>query len=114
MRKSSPIDPIINKTTQALLAATVLEPRRSWYLSDLAKHLERRPSSLQQPLAALVSAGVLTRRKDGNRVYFQANPECPFLGDLQGLLAKTVGLVDVVREAVAPLEARIRVAFITG
>lgn len=114
MRKSSPIDPIINKTTQALLAATVLEPGRSWYLSDLARHLQRRPSSLQQPLAALVSAGILTRRKDGNRVYFRADADCPFLGELQGLLAKTVGLVDVVREALAPLEARIQVAFIHG
>jgi predicted nucleotidyltransferase len=114
MRKSSPIDSLINKTTQALLAATVLQPDRSWYLSDLAKHLQRQPSSLQQPLAGLVSAGVLTRRKDGNRVYFQADPDCPFLGELQGLLAKTVGLVDVVREALAPLEARIRVAFIYG
>ena len=114
MRKSSPIDPIINKTTQALLVATVLQPHRSWYLSDLAKHLARPPSSLQQPLAALVSAGILTRRKDGNRVYFQANPECPFLPDLQGLLAKTVGLVDVLREALAPLETRIQVAFIYG
>jgi len=114
MRKFSPIDPLINKTTQALLAATVLRPDRSWYLSDLAKHLQRQPSSLQQPLASLVSAGVLTRRKDGNRVYFQADPDCPFLGELQGLLAKTVGLVDVVREALAPLEARVRVAFIYG
>ena len=69
---------------------------------------------LQQPLAGLVSAGVLTRRKDGNRVYFQANAECPFLGELQGLLAKTVGLVDVVRDALSPVEARILVAFIYG
>jgi hypothetical protein len=92
MRKSSPIDPLINKTTQDLLAATVLRPERSWYLSDLARHLRRRPSSLQEPLAALVAAGVLSRRKEGNRVYFQANPDCPFLPELQGLMAKTVGL----------------------
>ena len=114
MRKSSPIDPLINKTTQGLLAATVLQPDRWWYLSDLAKHLRRRPSSLQTPLAALVSAGILSRRKEGNRVYFQANPDCPFLPELQGLMAKTVGLVDVLREALAPLEDRLEVAFIHG
>jgi len=114
MRKASPIDPLINKTTQGLLAATVLAPSRSWYLSDLAKHLHRQPSSLQQPLAALVSAGILTRRKDGNRIYFQANPDCPFLAELQGLIAKTVGLVDVVREAISPLKGKIQAAFIYG
>jgi predicted nucleotidyltransferase len=114
MRKSSPIDPLINKTTQGLLAATVLQPDRWWYLSDLAKHLCRRPSSLQTPLAALVSAGILSRRKEGNRVYFRACADCPFLADLQGLMAKTVGLVEVLREALVPLEKRLEVAFIHG
>lgn len=114
MRKSSPIDPLINKTTQGLLAATVLQPDRWWYLSDLAKHLRRRPSSLQVPLAALVSAGILSRRKEGNRVYFQADSACPFLPELQGLMAKTVGLVDVLREALVPLKDRLEVAFVHG
>jgi predicted nucleotidyltransferase len=114
MRKSSPLDALINKTTQAVLAATVLRPDRSWYLSDLAKHLRRRPSSLQEPLASLVSAEVLSRRKEGNRIYFQANQDCPFLRDLQGLIAKTVGLVEVLRDALAPLKSRIAVAFVHG
>ena len=114
MRKSSPLDPLINKTTQGLLAATVLQPDRCWYLSDLASHLRRRPSSLQTPLAALVSAGILSRRKEGNRVYFQANPDCPFLPELEGLMAKTVGLVEVLREALVPLTDRLDVAFVHG
>ena len=58
MRNSSPIDSLINKTTQGLLAATVLQPDRGWYLSDLARHLRRRPSSIQAPLVVLVSAGI--------------------------------------------------------
>ena len=114
MRKSSPIDPLINKTTQGLLAATVLQPDRCWYLSDLAKHLRRRPSSLQLPLAGLASAGILSRRKEGNRVYFQANPDCPFLPELQGLMAKTVGLIEVLRETLAPLKDRLELAFVHG
>jgi predicted nucleotidyltransferase len=114
MRKTSPIDALMSRTTQALLGATVLQPERWWYLSDLAKHLRRRPSSLQRPLAALVSAGILSRRKEGNRVYFRANPDCPFLPELQGLMAKTVGLVDVIRDALSPLADRLEVAFIYG
>jgi DNA-binding transcriptional ArsR family regulator len=114
MRKTSAVDRLINKTTQALLGATVLQPDRSWYLSDLAKHLRRRPSSLQQPLAALVSAGILTRRKEGNRVYFRTDPDCPFLPELQGLIAKTVGLVDVIRDSLSPLADQLEVAFIHG
>ncbi len=114
MRKSSPIDPLISKTMQGLLASTVMQPDRAWYLSDLAKHQGVSPSTLQSSLAALVKAGVLTRRKDGNRVYFQADPNCPFLPELQGLIGKTAGLVDVLREAMAKLKKRIAVAFIHG
>ena len=114
MRKSSPIDPLISKTMQGLLAAAVLQPDRSWYLSDLAKRLNVRPSTLQGSLAALVKAGVLTRRGDGNRVYYRADPDCPFLPDLQGLIGKTAGLVDVLRAVMARLKKRVVVAFIHG
>jgi uncharacterized protein len=114
MRKSSPIDPLISKTMQGLLASTVMQPDRAWYLSDLAKRQGVRPSTLQSSLAALVKAGVLTRRKEGNRVYFQADPACPFLLELQGLIGKTVGLVDVLRESIAKFKKRIAVAFIHG
>ena len=101
MRKSSPIDALLAKTTQGLLAATVLQPERWWYLSDLAKQMGRRPSSLQAPLASLVTAGILRHRREGNRVYYQADPDCPFRGELQGMIAKTVGLVEVLRDALA-------------
>jgi DNA-binding transcriptional ArsR family regulator len=114
MRKSSPLDPLFSRTMQRLLATTLLQPRRSWYLSDLAQHLRVRPSTLQSSLAALVKAGVLARRKEGNRVYFQADPDCPFLSDLQGLIGKTAGLVDVLREALTSVKKRILAAFIHG
>jgi predicted nucleotidyltransferase len=91
-----------------------MHPDRWWYLSDLAKHLEVRPSSLQRELSSLVAAGVLRRRRDGNRVYFQPDPACPFLDELQGLMVKTVGLVDVLREALTPLSKRIAWAFVYG
>jgi predicted nucleotidyltransferase len=61
-----------------------------------------------------VSADILHQRRDGNRVYFQANPDCPFLPELQGLLVKTTGMVDVLHEALTPFAKRIHWAFIYG
>jgi len=61
-----------------------------------------------------VIADILRRRRDGNRVYFQANPDCLFLPELQGLLVKTAGMVDVLREALTPFAKRIHWAFIYG
>lgn len=114
MRKSRALDALFPRIRQALLAATVLHPDRWWYLSDLAKHLDVRPSSLQRELAALVDAGILCRRRDGNRVYFQPNPDCPFLPDLQGLMVKTAGVVDTLREVLSRFAKRIDWAFVYG
>ena len=114
MRKKRALDSLLPRTRQAILTATLLQPDRWWYLSDLAKYLGVSPSSLQRELAALVSADILHQRRDGNRVYFQANQDCPFLPELQGLLVKTTGMVDVLREALTPFAKRLHWAFIYG
>jgi hypothetical protein len=40
---------------------------------------------------------VLTVRKDGNRLYYIVDAGSPILPELRGLLAKTSGLVGVLR-----------------
>ncbi len=115
MRKSRrPLDALLPRTRQRLLSAVLMQPERWWYLSDLAKRLGVMPSSLQRELSALSEAGILRRKREGNRVYFQTDPECPFMGELTGLIAKTAGLVDVLRDALRRLERSIRVAFVYG
>jgi DNA-binding transcriptional ArsR family regulator len=114
MRKSKAIDAIFPRTRQAVLAATLLRPDHWWYLSDLARHLGVRPSSLQRELATLIEAGILHQQRDGNRMYFHPNPDCPFLLELQGLMVKTVGLLEVLREVLEPLTDRIDWAFVYG
>ena len=114
MSKSLLINTILPQTRGRILGATLLNPERWWYLSDLANHLQVRPSSLQREMSALVAAGILRRRRDGNRVYFQPDPGCPVFGELRGLMLKTVGLVDVLRESLMPFSARISWAFVYG
>src|SRR5689334_8855559 len=107
MRMKSPVDALMSRTRQRLLAALLMRPERSWYLAELARHLGLRPSSLQRDLNSLVSAGILTRRQQGRMVYFQADRDSPIYQELRSLLLKTVGLVDVLRAALRPLENRI-------
>ena len=114
MRKSKSLDVLISRTKQAILIATVLQPQRWWYLSDLAHHIGVTPSSLQRDLASLTSVGILERRRDGNRTYYRVDQKCPLLPDLRGLLVKTAGLVDVLLEALEPFLSVVDFAFIYG
>ena len=50
----------------------------------------------------------------GGRAFYQANPECPVFPELQTLVLKTAGVVEVLRVAMAPLASRVRLAFIYG
>jgi predicted nucleotidyltransferase len=99
---------------QGILGATVLRPDREWYLSDLAAHLGVAPSSLQRTLVDLTRAGILSRRANGNRVYYRPDPACPILPELAAILTKTAGIAEPLREALTPFADRILVAFIHG
>jgi len=88
MRKSI-LDPLFPRTRQAILSAVLLCPDKWWYLTDLAKHFGFSPSSLQRALASLVNGDLLISRKDGKRVYYKANQDCPIAEELQIIFVKT-------------------------
>src|SRR5271166_3024289 len=114
MRKTNPLDALFPKTRQALLATLFRDAKREWYLSELARHLHVPPSSFQRELERLIAAGILRRRKDGNRTYYSAQIESPIFGDLHGIFLKTAGLKDVLASCLEPFRDRIDVAFVYG
>ncbi|MBI1901940.1 MAG: nucleotidyltransferase domain-containing protein [Planctomycetia bacterium] len=114
MRKSSLLGALLPDVRQKLLAATLRDPARWHYASDLARRLGLRPSSLQRELAVLVAAGILMRRVEGRHVYYKPDPDCPILDELRAILRKTAGLVDVLREALRPFRSAIVASFVYG
>ena len=114
MRTKPLIAALFPKTRRSVLAATVMHPDRWWFHADLARHLGVPPSSLQRELQSLVEAGILIRREEGKHVYFKPDPNCPLLPELQGIMTKTLGLVDVLRATMAPFQTAVRVAFVYG
>jgi len=114
MRTLSSIDALFPKTRQAILAATLLEPQKWWYMRELAKHLNLTASTLQRELDSLVRGGILRKRREGKHVYFQPATDSPVFEDLRGLLLKTAGLAEVIRTALEPFTDRIQWAFIYG
>jgi uncharacterized protein len=99
---------------RAILAQLYGRPDRRYYVREIARAAGTSPSSLQRELAALTRAGVIERHDDGRQVYYQANANCPIFTELKGIVTKTFGVADFVREVLRPHEKHIRVAFIYG
>lgn len=114
MRNGRPLDALMPRTRQGILAALLVQPDRTWYVSELARRMGVAPSSLQRELQALTSAGILKTHRQGRMAYFQANADSPIYSDLRGLLLKTAGLTDVLADALRPLGGKVQVAFVYG
>ena len=114
MRNTSSLDALLPKTRQGILAATLVQPEKAWYVSELARRMEVPPSSLQRELQDLTDAGILKSHRQGRMVYYQANQDSPLYSDLRGLLLKTTGLVDVLADALTPLASKLLLAFVYG
>ena len=57
---------------------------------------------------------MITKVRRGNQVYYRANRDSPVFHELHGLITKTAGLAEVLREALLPLADQIEVAFVYG
>jgi predicted nucleotidyltransferase len=114
MGTSSTLDVLMPKTRQRLLGALFGQPKRAWYAAELAKHLGVLRSGVQRDLRALTGAGLLKTHRKGHMVFFQANEDAPVFPELHGLILKTVGLVEALRDVLAPLAREISLAFVYG
>jgi predicted nucleotidyltransferase len=115
MRKNTPaLDSLFPSVRQGVLAATLGQPEKWWYLSELTNFLHTRPSSLQRELSSLEQSGILQQRKDGRRMYFKAETRSPIFRELRSIFEKTVGLVPSLKVALAPFADKIACAFVYG
>lgn len=105
---------LLGETRTAILAALLLRPDQARHVRDLERSTGLSPGSLHRELTALVALEILQREQVGRQVFYRANPGCPVLPELTGLLRKTAGLVDVLRDALSPLADRIDGAFVYG
>ncbi len=97
-----------------VLALLLLHPDEAFHLREIARITDTQPGTLQRELVQLTDAGVLSRETVGNLVCYRADPMCPIYDELRSILKKTAGVVDVLRNALAPLSNRIAVAFVHG
>ena len=105
---------LFSKTRRAVLALLFGQPGKAFYTREILAAAGAGASQVQKELDQLTRAGLLIRERRANQVYFHANPDAPVFAELAGLVAKTFGIADVVREAFEPLRESIDTAFIYG
>jgi predicted nucleotidyltransferase len=89
-------------------------------LNDDALHvreIERRSGfaigTIQTEMKKLFKLDLVLKQRDGNRLYYRANQLHPIFSEIRSLVIKTIGLSDVLKDALAG-ETTIRVAFVFG
>ena len=103
-----------SKVRARALAWLVTHPDERYFVRQLTGILGEDSTNLSRELAKLSSLGLLTCRQEGRQKYYQVNRDSPVYEEIRGLVVKTSGVADVLREALGPLARRIRVAFLIG
>ena len=81
------------------------------------REIERRSGyaigTIQTELKKLLRLDLVKKRKDGNRLYYRANKEHPLYPDIRSLVLKTIGLGDILKNALRQ-DSDISIAFVFG
>ena len=114
VRNASLADALFSTTQQRVLALLFGQPDRSFYATELIGLVGAGSGAVQRELARLEQSGLVTVRRLGTQKHYQADPGSPLFAEIRGIVQKTVGLAEPLRNALAPLAGRIVAAFVYG
>ncbi len=111
---ASLMDLLFPGARQRLLAVLLLQPEAGFHLRELARLTSSHAGTLARELDKLTQTGLLLRTEQGNQVRYRAYTRHPLFDDLAAMFRKTHGVLPALREALAPLDAQVRLALVFG
>lgn len=105
---------IFSKVQQRVLALLFGHPERSFYTSEIIRNVGSGTGAVERELARLEGSGLVATQRIGNQKHYQANRNSPIFAELHGIILKTAGMAEPLRDAVAPHASQIAAAFIYG
>jgi len=102
-----------SKTRVTLLSKLMMDPHRRYYIRELSKILNIPYGMLYREVKNLVSLGIITVEKKGKISLLSVNTDLPYFEELRGLMIKTAGLGDMIRDVLSGFVG-IRYALIYG
>ena len=113
-KKTNLSNALFTKTQQQILHLLFGQPEKSFYSKELVERAGIGTGTVHRELKKLSEAGLLTVKRIGNQKHFQANPSSPIFEELKGIVRKTFGLSDPLREVLENHKDKIELAFIYG
>ena len=105
---------LFSATQQRVLGLLFGQPDRSFFANEIIALAGAGSGATQRELAKLELASLVKTSRVGNQKHYQANSDSPIYAELASIIAKTVGIVEPLRAALAPLAKKIHVAFVYG
>jgi len=102
-----------SKLRQKLLRHYFLHPGKSFYLRELERILGQSVANIRRELKKLEGIGLFVSKKTGNLAYYSLNKKCPFYSEIRGLILKTAGLGNSIKDSLKNIKG-IKYAFIYG
>ena len=111
---SSPARLLMGDYHLRLLSLLLLRPSEDFHLREIERLTGVPAGPASRELSRFVASGIVTRRRAGNQVRYQADRTCVVFEELASILRKTTGMADVLREALSALKGKVKRAFIFG
>ena len=105
---------LFSTVQQRVLALIFGHPERSFYTSEIVRNVHSGAGAVERELARLEHSGLVAVQWIGNQKHYRANRESPIYDELHGIVLKTVGLTEPLRQSLAPYADKIKAAFVYG
>jgi predicted nucleotidyltransferase len=99
---------------QRVLGLLFGQPERRFQSAELIRLAGSGTGAVHRQLQRLEKAGLIAVSRDGNQKYYEARKDAAVFHELHGLIVKTVGIVEPLRAALAPIAREIDLAFVFG
>lgn len=107
-------DALFTTTQQKVLGLLYGQPEKSFYTNEILRLTGMGVATIKRELDRMEAAGILSMTRIGNQHHYQAKPECPVYHELLGIVKKTSGMTDSIRQALTPLTPQIEQVFVFG
>jgi DNA-binding transcriptional ArsR family regulator len=102
----------ISKVRIRILEQYMMDMDASFHVRGLVRILDEEINAVRRELLNLQDAGILKSKKDGNKLVYRINKDCPILWELRSMFYKESGIGKAILKAIDPVEG-IQVAVLT-